>query len=468
MLTRVDRNRMRVVAAVTVLLLICAAHGQSARSIGMGGVVVPGRSAASVNPAYAAVSDDGLTTLTLPLGVIGVASAVAELLSRDEPLDAVIPLYAALGSPSTYLFGVPPGVLGARFDVTVRDDGVPIVRIGFAEDSAFDVGAASWRAARAVELPLRVPAGPVAVGVRPFLSSGVSLDLDRDLRAVFDAGTSRGTARSTLSAEAGVAIDVGYATRIPADVLGFDEGASEQRVYVGVRGGPFLGLAKAVGSATITVEALLENGEPAYQGSYAGDLFVSTVATDGVSFGALFDVGFVIETDLEGGTATLGAGITGVGFGVWRGNRYVLDGVELEEGRLPEPTPVTQTLFSSDFGVLLNGAYTSRLSPSIDLLVAGDVGYRAGRFLAHVGAEGTFHVGDAMRIAARAGVGIEDGLRLGVGTGIIASEVALDVGLSLQRVPFTRQSAFGVSASVGIPADALRATEGALPTPPAP
>jgi hypothetical protein len=235
-----------------------------------------------------------------------------------------------------------------------------------------------------------------------------------------------------------------------------------------VGGGPFIGLAKADGSATITVEALLENGEPAYQGSYAGDLFVSNVVTDGVSFGVLLDVGIVIETDVEGGTATFGAGVTGAGLGVWRGSRYELEGVALEGGTLPDPIPATRTLFSSDLGVLVNGAYASSPSPSIDLLVAGDAGYRAGRFLAHRGAEGTVRVADATRVAARAGGGIEDGLRLGIGAGITTSEVTLDVGLSLQRVPFTQRSAFGVSASLGFPADALRATEGATPTPPSP
>jgi len=465
-LTQTGRHRTYAVAAATVLLLVGTAYGQSARSIGMGGVVVPGRSAAGANPAYAAVTEDANVTLTLPLGLIGVASAAMDLLDGEAPIDGVIPLYAALASLNTYLFGLPPGVIGATFDTTIGDDGLPIVRIALAEDSAFDVGAASWSVARAVELPLRIPAGPVTIGVRPFLTTGVNLELDRDLRAIFGAGTSRGSARGTLSAESGVAIDVGFATQVPTEFLGMAEGATEQRVYVGVRGGPFIGLAKAAGSATITVEALLENGEPAYQGSYAGDLFVSNVATDGVSFGVLFDVGFVIETDMEGGTATFGAGITGAGLGVWRGNRYELEGVELEGGTLPEPTPATQTLFSSNLGVLLNGAFFSSPSASIDLLVAGDAGYRAGRFLAHVGAEGTFRLDDATRLAARAGAGIEDGLRLGVGAGIVTSEVALDVALSLQRVPFTQRSAFGVSASVGFSADALRATEGAPPASP--
>ncbi len=461
MLTQTGRHRTYAVVAAAVLLLLGAAYGQSARSIGMGGVVIPGRSAAGANPAYAAVSEDAVVTLTLPLGLIGVASAALDLLDGEALLDAMIPLYATLGSLSAFLFGLPPGVLGVTVYTSIGDDGLPIVRIGLAEDSAFDVGAASWSVARAVELPLRIPAGPVTIGVRPFLTSGVRLELDRDLRAIFGAGTSRDSARGTLSAESGVAIDVGFATQVPTEFLGLAKGAAEQRVYVGVRGGPFVGLAKAAGSATITVEALLENGEPAYQGSYAGDLFVSTVATDGVSFGVLFDIGIVIETDMEGGTATFGAGITGAGLGVWRGNRYELEGVELEGGTLPEPTPATQTIFSSNLGVLLNGAYVSSPTASIDLLVAGDVGYRAGRFMAHVGAEGTFRVDDALRVAARAGVGIEDGLRLGVGAGIITSEVTLDVGLALQRVPFTQRSAFGVSASVGFSADALRATEGA-------
>ena len=468
MLTQTGRYRTYAVVAAAVLLLVGTAKAQDARSIGMGGVVVPGRSAAAANPAYAAVSDDAHVTLTLPLGLIGIASAAMDMFDGEAPLDAAIPLYATLASLNTYLFGLPPGVLGVTFDTSIGDDGLPIVRIDLAEDSAFDVGAASWRVARAVELPLRIPAGPVTIGVRPYLTTGVQLELDRDLRAIFGAGTSRGSARGTLSAESGVAIDVAFATQVPSELLGMAEAANAQRVYVGVRGGPFIGLAKAAGNATITVEALLDNGEPAYEASYTGDLFVSTVATDGVSFGALFDVGFVIETDVEGGTAIFGAGVTGVGLGVWRGNRYELQGVELEGGTLPEPTPATQTLFSSDLGVLLNGAYVSSPSPSIDLLVAGDVGYRAGRFLAHVGAEGTFHVDDAFRLAARAGVGIEDGLRLGVGAGILASEVTFDVGVSLQRVPFTQRSAFGVGASVGFPSDALRATEAAPPAPPSP
>jgi hypothetical protein len=50
----------------------------------------------------------------------------------------VIPLYAKLAS-LTYLVGVPPGVLGVTFDTSFREDGSPIVRIGLAEDSTFDV-----------------------------------------------------------------------------------------------------------------------------------------------------------------------------------------------------------------------------------------------------------------------------------------------------------------------------------------
>jgi hypothetical protein len=467
-LTKTGRDRTYAVAAAVVLLLAGTAYGQTARSIGMGGVVIPGRSAAGANPAYAAVSEDTHVTLTLPLGLIGVVSAATDLLDGQEPLDAVIPLYATLGSLNTYLFALPPGVLGVTFDTSIGDDGLPIVSIDLAEDSAFDTGAASWSAARAAELPLRIPAGPVTVGVRPYLTTGVQLELDRDLRAIFGAGTSRGSARGTLSAESGVAIDVAFATQVPTELLGSTEDAAAQRVYVGVRGGPVVGLAKAAGSATVTVEAVLENGEPTYQGSYAGDLFVSDVVTDGVSFGVLFDVGFVIETDMEGGTATFGAGITGAGLGVWRGSFYELEGVELEGGTLPDPIPATRTLISSDLGVLVNGAYASSPSPSIDLLVAGDAGYRAGRLQAHLGAEGTFHLADATRLAARAGVGLEDGLRLGVGAGITTSEVTLDVGLSLQRVPFTQRSVFGVSASLGFPADALRATQDGSPTPQAP
>jgi hypothetical protein len=63
--TKTGRRRRYAVVASAVLLLWGAAYGQSARSIGMGGVIIPGRSAAGANPAYAAVREDARVTLTL-------------------------------------------------------------------------------------------------------------------------------------------------------------------------------------------------------------------------------------------------------------------------------------------------------------------------------------------------------------------------------------------------------------------
>ena len=417
--------------------LVGGARAQDARSLGMGGVLVPGPGAAAANPAYAAVPGAGGLSLPLPLGALA-------LLTTDD-WDPSGPRFDALtaldrgANLDRYLLN--PAVSPDVVDVRIDAGGLAIDLQG---GSSLALGAPA-RVTGGMELSLGGRIGPVTLALRPYLTATGSVTPGADLLQVFRGGSTSASAIVRADAEAGVALDVGTALRLPIPLP--DDGA----LYGGARVSAVLGLGRA--SAELTGEAAAEvdaNGRlngtvhTRYHGSYS----VGSVLDGALGYGAEADLGVVVTTPTEAGAVTLGVALRHLGAMHWTLRETAVQGDDsgstTTELGLVGRTEVARRA-SLGMNVALDLAPATLGVPGMGLLLAADGHYALdGGIGAHAGAEARFGP-----VAARAGVGYDGGLRLGLGAGVAAGPVAVDVALSARRSPFTTHQAYGVSASLG-------------------
>jgi len=263
---------------------------------------------------------------------------------------------------------------------------------------------------------------------------------------VFTSGSASASASVSADAEAGVALDVGTALElpVPAAALG---GA---HLYAGIQGSAVVGLARA--SAVFQGQAKAEQDS---SGAYTGNVLYSYDGTTGlggltngtIGYGGEAALGLALTVPSPAGTVTAGAAVRHLGVMVWSLDETRLQGDQTGAVSTPLGT-VQEVLYAPHVNVGANVALdvpSEKLRvPGMDLLVAadGDVDLSGG-FATHLGAEARFGP-----VAVRAGLGYQDGLRLGVGAGVRAGPVGLDLALTSHRSLFTDHQAYGVAASL--------------------
>ncbi len=442
-----------IVHSSTLLLLVSSASlAQGARSLGMGGVLLPDSAASSYNPAYAAAPLGAHTTLELPLGVFNLIGLARDF-DTSSPLGTnVFGLVDQATHLGTLIFRLPqtPTLETIIVDVVLNDDGTPKVKLDLEGTAASVLEFGVTRYGTELAAPINFGGGALRIGVRPYVTVNGFYTPDADLRKLFGEGTTQGGLDFGGAAEAGVALDIIYAGSVPT-------GDPNVAVYLGFRGAPYLGLFRAdtSGNANLAVTGSgLDDVEASY--SYELNTFVST----GLGFGIAGDLGVAVTSrDPSGGTFSFGVGLRNLGFGIWNGNENNTSAtvaLTTSDGETPaQETPVTsetaqvrRTTFSPNFGLVVNGGYQFQAAPFTTVLVAADLGLEKGVFFGHLGGEAMFGLDDVVAIPVRAGLGFENGFVFGLGTGINVSGVSFDIALSFHRAPFNTQQSIGLAASL--------------------
>lgn len=437
---------MKKVIGLLLVLACGCAMAQNARVNAMGGVMLPDRSSATLNPAYTAAGTSGpIFELPLPVGAL---NALQDSFNPASDSFDVLPIFDQLNSLDTYILNLPASPDIISIDVKGNDQGAATLALGVEGGSELLFGLADLGYGVDFSLPIIIPAGPVSVGARPYAFVKGVVSPDANMQQVFAGGTNEGGVSANVVGEAGVTLDVFYATELPAALFGeFD---FDGDILVGVRGAPFIGLARVDGSGQGLARANLTNGTDLdAEFSYTGDAFLSSVATGQLGYGVVADFGVATSMPIETGTASFGLGLTNLGLAFWSGSEYQLAGDLSNPVDVSTPTSTTRAYFSPNFGVHLNGAYEMPLAPLTDLLIAADAGYALGSLQTHLGAEATFGIDQNFAVAARAGLGYENGLNFALGTGINMPGVSLDLALTSHVAPFTNHRSFGITTSLG-------------------
>ncbi|WP_287417155.1 hypothetical protein [Oceanithermus sp.] len=430
-----------------VLAVLGLASAQDVRSLGMGGLTLPGPAAADLNPAYAAYPGDRFGAgggFTLPLGLVNLAlrpsvSPVYYFTDRAVFKDHFDLL--AFYDQATHLgeFVLNPPASPDEIVFHISADGVQITD---GAGNPFDLeryAASSGTSTAALPTPLfqfNVPSGVpgLRLAAGAFLDAGgFGLKPDDQLLADLAAGALQPSTTYRLSArgrvKGGVTTTVGYATALP-QIPGF-----EGHLYLGTQVQGFYGLLYA--DAAVTAETTTDaSGAPGPVG-YATNTFYLYPGS-GQGFGVQLDLGVALDY-AEG---SYGLGVRNlVGYQRWNGHRRITD----TAGNVTSDAPETLTVSGFQPDVYANAAYLQPLEGAGEVLLGADLGYAGGRVRGHLGAE--YRVGI---VRLRGGLGYEDGLKLGLGAGFAFGPVRTDLALTRHAAPFTGQTVFGLAASLGL------------------
>jgi hypothetical protein len=436
-----------------ILLVSGLAAAQDVRGLGMGGALLPGPGLAFYNPAYAAYPGAPGSSFTLPLGLLSLFlrpqtspftllnGSAATLTDPNTGFDALA-FYDQVTHLNTFILNPPSSPRELTIDigpngVVIRDAQGNRINLSLPAQPS----TASVQTASGLPTIFKIPFsfGPVSIGLGLNLGvSGPEFTPDAALARALQGGGLTPSTVYTMNAKAraSAAIVLDGAFAVPIDIPAIDQ-LPPFRLYAGARGSVFLGLAytKADVNGSIQTDA---NSVP-QTGTLAsnGTIFLSGLAVGGSGFGVNLDVG--VAADIQG--VSVGVGILGAtSFATWSGQEYVLTGTTLGSG-----TPKTETELGINPLFTLNAAYqfTPEGFPG-SLLVSADVQFGRGAFAGHIGAEANF--GFAM---ARAGIGLENGLRFGLGGSVIfAPGFGLDLALTTHTAPFTNHLDFGVAAAL--------------------
>jgi hypothetical protein len=424
-----------------LLLGFTVALAQDVRSLGMGSVIAPG-GAAAANPAYAALPSERVS-VPLPVGLLNAVTSDrfdfnGENFDVLSVLDQVTSLETFIFNPATSPDEVVVSLL--------RQNGLPAVSIDLSGGSGLLIGKPGSTSFRhALDLPVRFRAGPVYLGLRPYLTAGGRVTPGADFQQIFSGGSSSGSVTFTAQAEAGVSVDVTYATAVALP----EEHAFPGQLYLGVRAAPFIGLARADGAgqgriAAVSSEAGGDVDSVEYE--YSGAAFVSAVAWDSPGFGLRADFGVAAVLPRPQGIITAGLSVHDLGVSFWQGEELSF---ATDDSDAFEPRPASRTYFGNDVGVTATAAYdlpleNPEMSTLESLLIAIDGSLQHGMFSAHLGGEASF-VQEVGTIFARAGFGYDNGFVLGAGTGLQVGKIGVDAAVHSHRSPLTTNQAFGAS-----------------------
>lgn len=428
-----------------LLILPGLALGQGVRSLGMGGVTLPGPWAVVYNPAYAAYPADvygPVGGFSLPLGLINLAlrpsvspiyyftdfdtfqnnfDFIAFLDQATRPYEFVInPPY----SPDEIVFHV------SADGVSITDGGGKPLQLSYSGGKSGAGGLPLPQPFLEIPIPTGLPGLSISIGAYAS-AGGFGLTPSSGLAADLAGGSLRANTTYSLTAsaaaEAGFSGHLSFASPLPS-LPGFDG-----RVYLGGQLEGFYGLIYddiKVTAATTTDS----DGIPGPVG-YSSEVFYVYPGA-GSGYGGRIDFGVV--ADYQSGT--YGLGIRNLfGYEQWNGVLRTSDasGNVSESGKT-----ISRAAF--DPAVYLNGAYAQTLETGEIVLYGADVSYAAGAFAAHAGLE---YQQSIFRL--RGGLGYENGLKLGLGGGLSLPNFGFDAAITSHQAPFTGQLVFGLAASLG-------------------
>jgi hypothetical protein len=424
------------------------ALAQGVRQQGLGGLILPGPEAAPYNPAYTAYPPTyaegegfrlplGLLRMVLPL--FPETNALAYFYDRQtfkQRFDA-LSFYDQLTHLDSFLFNP------ARSpDEVVFSIGQNEIRITDGQGNPlnldFSVGGGG-RTASALTPPafLRIPlqTGVPGLGLELgliFGSGGLSVEASEDLKQAARSGD-LSRCRSAdpspcaligrANALGAVGLNLAYATLLP-EIPDFGG-----RVYAGVRGEGFYGLAYLEAQATAR-PTFAPDGNP--NGTDYEVRYFYSLPGRGQGFGLRADVGVVVDYQ----EYTFGLGVSNlVGFTRWSGTE-----VTLSNGSSSEAPALRQ---SAGFApaIFLNGAYRLPLEGG-SLLIGADFS----------SADGSFHLGAEYALGPyrlRAGAGLEGGFKFGLGGGVRLEGLSLDTALTVHQAPIVRGTVYGLALSLG-------------------
>ncbi|WP_038046558.1 hypothetical protein [Thermus caliditerrae] len=447
---------MKKLAVLLTLGLLGAGLAQGVRSLGMGGVALPGPSFAGSNPAYAAFPDTwGREGLALPVGLLRFLPAFSD----TSPFTYLTDPNAFRTSFDLLSFYDQASHLGSFLLNPARSPDEVVFRLSAEGLSltdgggnnlmpTFQVGAAPEKPTALIPspfLPIGVELGPgTYLAFGPFVGTqGVRVLPSPELAQALAGGSLNPCKASDPSPcyleaggsfASGVSLALGFSTPLP-EVPGLG------RVYLGARGEGFYGLGyvEASGKARPTFDPDGNVNGASYEVRY----FISYpeylegslgLGGSGLGYGVRADLGVAVD----GGQYAFGLGVRNLlGFSQWSGLEVeVKDGTETR-------TPTTKR---SDFSAptfFANGAYRLPLEVG-ELLLAADASFGAIAPAFHLGLE--YALGP---VALRTGLGVGGGLRFGLGAGLNLEAVTLDLALTTHQAPLVGGTVYGLALAVG-------------------
>ncbi len=451
------------------------ASAQDVRSLGMGGVLLPGPGLAPFNPAYATYPANQWGRaggIVLPVGLINFfirpqmnilnfATNRAPYVNdpQNNPFD-LLPIFDQATNLNSFILNPPSSPKELVIDITAQN-GVRFFdgdgnQLQFSSGAGVAIAGSSSSRPLGVNPLFRLPidAGPVQVGIGLFVNvgtPGISLNqefLNKLATNTLEPGKTYTFATASLQASAGVALDLAFATSfsLPSTTL-----------YVGARGTGFYGLGYVSGAVNAKMTTK-PDGSPdtSTLGKYDGEVFISSpfYHPGDSGFGADLDLG--VAADFSGvqlGTPQLerlsvGAGVLGgLTFSSWTGQTFKV--VNTDSTPFAPEKGVATTVDSgltTDPLFTINGAGLFNVGvPGLKVLGAADLQFGRNAFSIHLGAEAQFGL-----LVGRAGIGYNNGLTFGLGGGVdFGGGLGLDFALTSHTAIFTNgYTAFGIALAV--------------------
>jgi hypothetical protein len=468
----------RILRIIATLAIAGAgvASAQDVRSLGMGGVLLPGSSLAAFNPAYVTYPANQWGRgggIVLPVGLINFfirpqmnilnfATNRAPYVNdpQNNPFD-LLAIYDQATNLNSFILNPPSSPKELVIDITAQN-GVRFFD-GDGNQLQFSSGAGVATAGSSNSRPLgvsplfRIPIdiGPVQVGFGVFAnigSPGVSLNQEFLTKLAANELTQKTTydfATGTFQASAGVALDLAFATSFTLP---------ETTLYVGARGTGFYGLGYVSGTvnAQIVTNDTDKNPNPNTLGKYNGDVFISSpfFHSGDSGFGADLDLGVAADfsgtqlgvPELERLTAGVGV-LGGLTFSSWTGQTFAVSSADSNPFAAGKGTAKTaESGLTTDPLFTINGAGLFNVGvPGLRVLGAADLQFGRNVFGIHLGAEAQFGV-----LVGRAGIGYNNGLTFGLGGGVdFGGGLGLDFALTTHTPVFTSgYTAFGIALAV--------------------
>ncbi len=447
-----SRAISRLAPLVGVLLLGAVSLGQAqgVRSLGMGGLVLPGPEAASRNPAYAAYPSRYQEGWPVPVGLLRFLPSFPDTSPFTYFTDRqtfktgfdALSFYDQLTHLDSFLLN--PARSPDEVVFRIRADRLEITDgQGNPLTPSFGLGATTPEPTALYPDPLFwIPfwsEGDLYFRFGPFLGvEGIQVSPSPELARALAGGSldackqtpSPCALSATAKASSGLALALGWATALP-------ELPGVGQLYVGLRGEGFYGL----GYGEVNAEArpvFDQDGNPTGVDYRVGGFYSIAYAPEGSGlfpgrgYGLRGDVGVVLDL----GQATLGLGVQNLlSLVTWEGYEFTLD----QNGNMAQ-TPAKRQGNLVEPSVFLNGAYYFKDFP---LVVGADATFGSVAPSFHLGAE--YALGPAL---LRAGVGYEGGFRFGVGAGVELGGLGLDLALTRHEAPLVGGDVYGIAMAV--------------------
>ena len=466
-------KQMLRIFTTLALATICAASAQDVRSLGMGGVLLPGAGLAAFNPAFATYPANQWGRgggIALPVGLINFfVRPQMNILNfinnrapyvndpQNNPFD-LLAIYDQATNLNSFILNPPSSPNELVIDISAQNgvrffDGAGN-QLQFSSGAAVAVAGSSSSRPLGVSPIFRVPIniGPVQVGVGLFVNVGTpGILIDQDFLNKLSTNTLPANkadnifATGTFQASSGVALDLAFATSfsLPTTTL-----------YVGARGTGFYGLGYVSGEVNAEVGTDKDGKpDPNTLGKYDGTVFISSPFYHPGDSGFGIDLDLGVAADFSGAQLgapqlerlNVGLGVLGgITYSTWTGQSFkVSNGDSDPFGAGKGKAATVNSGLTTDPLFTLNAAGLFNVGvPGLRVLGAADLQFGRNTFSIHLGAEAQFGL-----LVGRAGIGYNNGLTFGLGGGVdFGGGLGLDLALTTHTPVFTSgYTAFGIA-----------------------